>query len=133
MKSVEDMTLREMLLYIRSRLERRTLLEALAEEAAELSAASAALSKAALKCIRAENLSNNPTPVNKAFAWSDLEKANREIVEEHYDILACELVVYEDSDPDTYESNHANDPAIKKIRRWVRRLQDREVGKHGES
>lgn len=132
MKKVEDMSLKEMLLYIRSRLERRTLLEALAEEAAELSVASAELSKSALKCIRAENLSNNPTPVIGALARASLEKANQEIVEEHYDILACELVVYADYDPDEYESRNASDPAIKKLRRWVRRLQDREAGKRGE-
>ena len=132
MKKVEDMSLKEMLLYIRSRLERRTLLEALAEEAAELSVASAELSKAALKCIRAENLSNNPTPVIDALARASLNKAHREIVEENYDVLACAFVVYENSNPDVYEHNHANDPTIKKLRRWVKRLQDREAGKRGE-
>lgn len=132
MKKVEDMTLKEMLLYIRSRLDRRTLLEALAEEAAELSAASADLSKAALKCIRAENLSNNPTPVIGAFARTSLEKAHRGVVEENYDVLACVFAVYEDSNPDVYEFNHPNDLTIKKIRRWVKRLQDREAGERGE-
>ena len=42
-------------LYVLQHLDRRTLLEQLAEEAAELS-------QAALKAIRAEELSNNPTP-----------------------------------------------------------------------
>lgn len=48
-------------LYVLQHLDRRTLLEQLAEEAAELS-------QAALKAIRAEELSNNPTPTNASIA-----------------------------------------------------------------
>ena len=51
--------------YILSHTDRRTLLEQLAEEAAELS-------QAALKLIRAEKLSDNPTPTNKLIASEQL-------------------------------------------------------------
>lgn len=47
--------------YVLEHIDRRTLLEQLAEEAAELS-------QAALKLIRAEKLSDNPTPANVSIA-----------------------------------------------------------------
>ena len=60
--------------FVKARLDRRTLLEQLAEEASELS-------KAALKCIRAEGLSNNPTPVS-------MGEANDNLLEEFHDVIA---------------------------------------------
>ena len=53
--------------YVRSHTDRRTLLEQLAEEAAELS-------QAALKLIRAEGLSDNPTPANVSIASEQLNE-----------------------------------------------------------
>ena len=50
-----------------SHIDRRTLLEQLAEEAAELS-------QAALKLIRAERLSDNPTPVKISIATEQLNE-----------------------------------------------------------
>jgi hypothetical protein len=61
--------------YIRSRLTRREILEQLAEEAAELS-------QAALKCIRAEGLSGNVTPMSAM-------EANENLVEEFNDVQMC--------------------------------------------
>lgn len=60
--------------YIRDVLSERTLLEQLAEEAAELS-------QAALKLIRAAGYSNNPTPIIEQEAEANLE-------EELHDVLA---------------------------------------------
>jgi len=51
--------------YILKTLDRRELYELLAEESSELA-------KAALKCIRAEELSNNVTPVTANEAHADL-------------------------------------------------------------
>lgn len=53
--------------YVLSHTDRRTLLEQLAEEAAELS-------QAALKLIRAEKLSDNPTPANVSIASEQLNE-----------------------------------------------------------
>lgn len=66
------MTFRER---VNSHLSRREKLEQLAEEAAELS-------QAALKCIRAERLSDNPTPVTS-------EKALDNLFEEFSDVIGC--------------------------------------------
>lgn len=60
-------------LYVLQQLDRRTLLEQLAEEAAELS-------KAALKAIRAEELSNNPTPTNASIAREQLNEEANDVV-----------------------------------------------------
>ena len=64
-------------LYIRKKTDRRTFLELMAEEAAELS-------QACLKCIRAEGLNNNPTPVaaweaqrNLQEEWEDVQRVGR--------------------------------------------------------
>lgn len=85
--------------YISSVLTERTLLEQLAEEAAELS-------QAALKCIRASGISKNPTPVTEKKAAVNLE-------EELHDVLAVAsllaLIDYEDDE----------NP---KWRRWAERL-----------
>lgn len=53
--------------FIKAKLDRRTLLEQAAEEASELT-------QALLKLIRAEKLSNNPTPVNKADALANVKE-----------------------------------------------------------
>ena len=53
--------------YVLEHTDRRTLLEQLAEEAAELS-------QAALKLIRAEKLSDNPTPANVSIASEQLNE-----------------------------------------------------------
>lgn len=60
-------------LYVLQHLDRRTLLEQLAEEAAELS-------QAALKMIRAEELSNNPTPTNAFIASEQLEEEANDVL-----------------------------------------------------
>lgn len=60
-------------LYVLQHLDRRTLLEQLAEEAAELS-------QAALKMIRAEGLSNNPTPTNASIAREQLNEEANDVV-----------------------------------------------------
>ncbi|WP_405379702.1 hypothetical protein [Phascolarctobacterium sp.] len=65
--------------FICSQLDRRTLLEQLAEEAAELS-------QAALKAIRAEQLNNNVTEV-------DLQEAKNNVVEEIRDVLIVASMV----------------------------------------
>ncbi len=63
------------ILYIMNKLDDRTVLEQLAEEAAELS-------QACLKLIRARGLSNNVTPI-------DQEKALRNLQEEMSDVVMC--------------------------------------------
>lgn len=87
--------------YIRSKLDRRTLLENLAEEAAELS-------QAALKVIRAEKLSPNVTD-KSAFA------ARNNLIEEVRDIL-CVIDMLEIDIPDNGEEYW-------KIERWKSRLE----------
>lgn len=83
--------------YVLSVLTERELLEQLTEEAAELS-------QAALKCIRAEGLSNNTTPISAGQARTNLQ-------EEFSDVLAVaellELVDCQDA---------------KKWQRWAERL-----------
>lgn len=61
--------------YVLEHIDKRTLLEQLAEEAAELS-------QAALKLIRAEKLSDNPTPVNVSIA-------SEQLMEELADVLVA--------------------------------------------
>lgn len=70
-----DMLLAECRQYIKSKLTRRELLEQLAEECNELS-------KATLKTIRAEGLSNNPTPINR-------KEAEKNFTEEQLDVIAA--------------------------------------------
>lgn len=83
--------------YVLSVLSERELLEQLAEEAAELA-------KAALKCIRAEKLSNNTTPISAGQARTDLQ-------EEFSDVLmVAELLELIDCQND------------KKWQRWAERL-----------
>ena len=61
------------------KLPRRDKLEALAEEASELA-------QAALKVIRAEKLSQNPTPKTE-------DEARTTLLEEFYDVLICALAL----------------------------------------
>lgn len=83
--------------YVLSVLSERELLEQLAEETAELS-------QAALKLIRAEGLSNNPTPVSVGQARTDLQ-------EEFSDVLTVvELLELIDCQNE------------KKLQRWAERL-----------
>lgn len=70
-----DMLLAECRQYIKSKLTRRELLEQLAEECNELS-------KVTLKTIRAEGLSNNPTPINR-------EETTKNFTEEQLDVIAA--------------------------------------------
>lgn len=88
--------------YILSVLSERELLEQLAEEAAELS-------QAALKCIRAEGLSNNTTPISAGQARTNLQ-------EEFSDVLTvAELLELIDCRND------------KKWQRWAKRLGYKDV------
>lgn len=94
--------------YILSVLTERELLEQLTEEAAELA-------KAALKCIRAEGLSNNPTPVTAGQARTNLQ-------EEFSDVLAvAELLELIDCQNE------------KKWRRWAERLGYKDVERDEKS
>ena len=61
--------------YVLEHIDKRTLLEQLAEEATELS-------QAALKLIRAEKLSDNPTPANVSIA-------SEQLIEELADVLVA--------------------------------------------
>lgn len=71
--------------YILSVLSERELLEQLAEEAAELA-------KAALKCIRAEGLSNNTTPITAGQARTDLQEEFSDVltVAELLELIDCQ-------------------------------------------
>lgn len=83
--------------YILSVLTERELLEQLTEEAAEMQ-------QAAMKLIRAEGLSNNPTPVSAGQARTNLQ-------EEFSDVLAvAELLELVDCQNE------------KKLQRWAERL-----------
>ena len=94
--------------YILSVLSERELFEQLAEEAAELA-------KAALKCIRAERLSNNTTPSTAGQARTDLQ-------EEFSDVLTvAELLELIDCQND------------KKLQRWAKRLGYKDVEHDEES
>lgn len=88
--------------YILSVLSERELLEQLAEEAAELS-------QAALKCIRAEGLSNNTTPISTGQARTDLQ-------EEFSDVLAVAELL------ELIDCQNA-----KKWQRWAERLGYKDV------
>lgn len=93
--------------YIKSRLSYRALLEQLAEESAELS-------QAALKVIRAEDGSENPTPVT-------VEWALQAVFEELQDVsIVAEILGFTDTDiPDDHP----------KLVRWAQRLREKENAK----
>lgn len=87
--------------YVLEHIDRRTLLEQLAEEAAELS-------QAALKMIRAEGLSNNPANRNALIAQ---EQLNDEVSDVLLMVDALSIPVLE---------SYAND----KWQRWVDRIEE---------
>ena len=85
---------------------RRERLEALAEEANELS-------QAALKVIRAEKLSKNPTPKTE-------NEAKTSLLEEFYDVLICAL---------SLGINIPSEEALLnnyKVKRWANRIKGAE-------
>lgn len=86
---------------VRMGLSPRDLLEAMAEEGSELS-------QAALKCIRAEGLNQNPTPTPVGEAWDNL-------VEELTDV--CMVALAMGVMPD--EATIKNSP---KWKRWIKRI-----------
>lgn len=88
--------------WIRERVERRVLLELLAEECAELG-------QAALKCIRAEcGEQSNPTPMTR-------EEAQEKLLEEYGDVVLVADVLRLNLDVEGY---------VRKLGRWRRRLED---------
>lgn len=85
---------------------RRERLEALAEEANELS-------QAALKVIRAEKLSQNPTPKTE-------DEAKTSLLEEFYDVLICALSLgINIPSEETLLNNY-------KVKRWANRIKGAE-------
>lgn len=86
-------------------LDRRTLLEGLAEEASELA-------QAALKLIRAEKMNSNVTPV-------DVVEANKKLLEEIADVQ-CYLNVLGLS---PQRSVYMNVFVEQKMLRWIKRLE----------
>lgn len=91
--------------FIKEKLDRRTILEQLAEESAELT-------QAALKLVRAEGLSNNPTPIEDDEAFNNL-------LEEIEDVIACLKLL----DIDVTIAATSDNP---KWERWVNRLKESE-------
>ena len=89
---------------VRMGLTPQALLEAMAEEGAELS-------QAALKCIRAEGLNQNPTPTPVGEAWDNL-------VEEITDVCMVALVLGIMPDEEAIKNNP-------KWKRWISRLNAR--------
>lgn len=90
---------------VRNKLDSRALLEALAEEAAELS-------QAALKLIRAKGLSGNPTPISD-------EEVEAKVLEELADVQNCINV----TGLLKKHSGKVNMIAEQKMQRWVERLE----------
>lgn len=87
--------------------DRRTLLEQLAEEAAELS-------QAALKLIRAEKLSNNMTPLS-------IIEVRDNLIEELADVeVCCELLGLNNR----FSSSRKHMIAREKLTRWADRLEE---------
>ena len=90
--------------YVLEKLDKRTILEQLAEEGSELS-------KASLKIIRAEEMSNNFTPVTREEAFSNL-------CEEIHDTLMVVLLLWS-------KCKYSHEYAGKfnpKWERWAKRL-----------
>lgn len=88
--------------WIRERVERRVLLELLAEECTELG-------QAALKCVRAEyGERENPTPITR-------EEAQEKLLEEYGDVVLVADVLRLHLDVEGY---------VRKLGRWRRRLED---------
>lgn len=102
--------LAEKVAYIQKKLDRRTLLEGLAEEASELS-------QAALKVIRAERLSKNYTPVSAYDAMQMLTEELNDVMTIAYILGILPGVFY---------------PSDKKTDRWVERLKKPPKQRTGE-
>lgn len=92
----------EKVAYIKDKLDRRTLLEGLAEEASELS-------QAALKVIRAERLSKNYTPISVYDAKTKLAEELSDVMTMAYMLGILPGVFY---------------PSDEKTERWVERLKN---------
>lgn len=102
----------EYISYVGKIIDKRTKLEQLAEEAAELS-------KACLKLIRASGFSNNVTPV-------DREEALRNLREEFADVNMCYYLLFR-----SYETRQSI-IMRPKWKRWAFRLGYPGKGKEGE-
>lgn len=102
----------EYISYVGKIIDKRTKLEQLAEEAAELS-------KACLKLIRASGFSNNMTPV-------DREEALRNLREEFADVNMCYYLLFR-----SYETRQSI-IMRPKWKRWALRLGYPGKGKEGE-
>lgn len=92
--------------YVKTHTELRDFLEILAEEAAELA-------QAALKVIRAEELSNIPTPTSA-------EEAHKKLIEEVADVQNCLNALGMSS-----ESRVLDKIMASKMQRWVERLKEK--------
>lgn len=92
--------------YVKTHTELRDFLEILAEEAAELA-------QAALKVIRAEELSNIPTPTSA-------EEAHKKLIEEVADVQNCLNALGMSSESRVLGKIMAN-----KMERWVKRLKEK--------
>lgn len=95
--------------YVQTHTDVRDFLELLAEEAAELA-------QAALKVIRAEGLSNIPTPTSA-------EEARKNLIEEVADVQNCLNALGMCSESGVLDKIMAN-----KMERWVKRLKECENG-----
>lgn len=93
--------------YVKTHTELRDFLEILAEEAAELA-------QAALKVIRAEELSNIPTPTSA-------EEAHKKLIEEVADVQNCLNALGMSSESRVLGKIMAN-----KMERWVERLENKD-------
>lgn len=92
--------------YVQAHTELRDFLEILAEEAAELA-------QAALKVIRAEEISNIPTPTSA-------EEARKNLIEEVADVQNCLNALGMCSESGVLDKIMAN-----KMERWVKRLKEK--------
>lgn len=108
---------REYIKYILKAMTERELLEQLAEEASELA-------QAALKLIRAAELSNNPTPNTK-------ENAANNLVEEYYDVCNLWYLLCQKNDDisDRADRYFIGGLEFNKLKRWARRLGYEEYSK----
>ena len=105
--------MKEHIKYIQINLTERELLEQLAEEAAELG-------QAALKLIRAKELSNNPTPV-------DIDTAAANLLEEMKDVYLVFWLLY--GWTPTKELDIESNP---KLKRWAGRIKEAKAAREKE-
>ena len=100
---------REHFKFVLEKLDKRTILEQLAEEGSELS-------KASLKTIRAEEMSNNFTPVTREEAFSNL-------CEEIHDIfMVIHLLWSKCKYPNEFFGLFLEETTNPKWERWAKRL-----------